>query len=97
MTPTRDKIASLETPIVRESADQLVPQSVVDVALQRVRLPGLYSAPHAQAVVAQAPEEITAVQVGIEPSGVGVFVLFWIPSERAPSGPDFGSGYRLTN
>ncbi len=62
-----------------ELGDQLVQQSVVDIALQRVRLPGYYSAAHAQAVVAQAPEELAAIQVGIEPSGSGVFCLFWIP------------------
>lgn len=61
--------------------DQLVQQSVVDVALQRVRLPGFYSAGHAQAIVAQSPEEFAAIQVGIEPSGSGVFCLFWIPPD----------------
>jgi hypothetical protein len=70
---------------------------VVDVALQRVRLPGFYSALHAQAVVAQAPTELTAVQVGIEPSGSGVFALFWIPPATQHAGPDFGAELRLTN
>lgn len=65
--------------------DQLVPQSVVDIALQRVRLPGYYTAAHAQAIVAQAPEEIAAIQVGIEPSGLGVFCLFWIPPDAGLS------------
>ncbi len=75
MTPTR----TTENLAIRESADQLVHQSVVDIALQRVRLPGYYTAAHAQAIVAQAPDEMTAVQVGIEPSGSGVFLLFWMP------------------
>jgi hypothetical protein len=69
----------------------------MDVALQRVRLPGFYNALHAQAVVAQAPGEITAIQVGIEPSGSGVFALFWVPPHMSHSGPDFGSELRLTN
>ena len=50
----------------------------MDVALHRVRLPGYYGAMAAQAVVAQAPEEIAAVQVGTEASGSGVFALFWL-------------------
>lgn len=75
MTPTRPT----ENVAIRDSADQLVQQSVVDIALQRVRLPGYYTAAHAQAIVAQAPDEMTAVQVGIEQSGSGVFVLFWVP------------------
>ena len=81
MTPTRNT----ENQVNRESADQLVHQSAMDIALQRVRLPGFYSAFHAQAVVAQAPDEIAAIQVGIEPSGSGVFALFWIPPDAGTS------------
>ena len=81
MTPTRNT----ENQINRESTDQLVQQSVMDVAMQRVRLPGFYNALHAQAVVAQAPDEIAAIQVGIEPSGSGVFALFWIPPDSGTS------------
>lgn len=81
MNPTRN----IENQVNDESVDQLVQQSIVDVALHRVRLPGFYSALHAQAVVAQSPEEIAAIQVGVEPSGSGVFALFWLPTNQQSS------------
>ena len=97
MTPTRNDQTTNHVPLMREPADQLVPQSVIDVALHRVRLPGFYSTAHAQAVVAQAPDELSAIQVGVEPSGQGVFALFWNRDHVAFAGPDFGSELRLAN
>jgi hypothetical protein len=62
-----------------EATDRVVKQTFVDVALNRVRLPGYYNALFAQAVHANAPEEFAVEPVGIDINGQGVYVLYWLP------------------
>lgn len=63
--------------------DTLVPQTLAEVAANRVRLSGYYSALAARMLAQTAPDEFDAEQVGVDPSGQGVYVMFWRPPRRA--------------
>lgn len=75
MTP----IQNIETAHVREVADQVGNQNLIDVLMNRVQLPGFYLAPAARLVSAEAPDEFAAEQIGFDGRGQAVYVLYWLP------------------
>ena len=68
---------------MNENTDRAVEQSLAEVALQRVRLPGFYNSLAAQLMNEHSPGEFDAEQVGIDQNGQGVYVMFWRTPQRA--------------
>lgn len=62
---------------MHESTDRPLDQSLADVSLHRVRLPGYFNALAAQLLHEDSPEEFDAEQVGVDQHGHGVYVVFW--------------------
>lgn len=69
---------SQDTPL-----EQPMEMALADLSLHRVRLPGFFNALAAQLLHQDSPEEFDAQQVGVDPHGDGVYVVFWRTPQRA--------------